>query len=128
MDTESKATKLHYIPGCIKWKKSINTPAKKDQCSLCINYHPGSEEVKRELQEKFDIHVGEKEKVRELKNESKKKAMEDASIHCATFDLQQVMYLPMSRESSIFYKRRLPNYNFTFYNISNKDCHCFLWD
>ena len=73
MDTESKATKLHYIPGCIKWKKPINTPTKKDQCSLCINYHPGSDEVKRELQGKFDIHVGEKEKVRELKNESKKK-------------------------------------------------------
>ena len=38
------------------------------------------------------------------------------------------MYLPMSRESSIFYKRRLSNYNLTFYNISNKDCYCFLWD
>ena len=83
--------------------------------------------MKRELQGKFDIHVGEKEKVRELKNESKKKNMEDASILCATFDLQQVMYLPMSRESSIFYKRRLSNYNLTFYNISNKDCHFFLW-
>ena len=54
--------------------------------------------------------------------------MEDASILCATFDIQQVMYLPMSRESSIFYKRRLSNYNLIFYNISNKDCHCYLWD
>ena len=76
-------------------KKSINTTSKKDQCSLCVNYQQGSEEVKRELQEKY-THVGEKEKVRERKNESKKKAMEDASILCATFDIQQVMYLPMS--------------------------------
>ena len=80
--------------------------------------------MKRESQKKFDTHVGEKEKVRELKNESKKKAMEYASILCATFDLQQVMYLPMSRESSICYKRRLSNYNLAFYNIS----HFFLWD
>ena len=35
--------------------------------------------------------------MRELKNESKKKAMEDASMLCAKFDTQQVMYLPMSR-------------------------------
>ena len=52
---------------------SIHRP-KIGQCSLCGNYHQGSEEVKRELQEKFDTHVGEKEKVRELKNESKKKS------------------------------------------------------
>ena len=59
-------------------KKPINTPTKKkEQCSLCVNYHQGSEQMKRELQEKFDIHVGEKEKMRELKNESKKKAVED---------------------------------------------------
>ena len=101
---------------------------KKDQCSLCVNYHQRSEEVKRKLQEKFDTHVGEKEKVRGLKNKSKKKATENASILCTTFDLQQVTYLPMSLESSIFYKRRLTNYNLTLYNISNKDCNCFLWD
>ena len=51
---------------------SIHRP-KKDQCSLCVNHHQGSEEVKGELQEKLDTHPGEKEKGRELKNKSRKK-------------------------------------------------------
>lgn len=100
---------------------------KKDQCSLCVTYHQGNEETKERLRETFKTHVGEKEKVRELKDQCKKEAMENETILCANFDLQQVIYLPMSNESALFYKRRLSNYNLTFYNIGNKDCHCFTW-
>ena len=72
--------------------------------------------------------MGEKEKVMVTKEQCKKAAQENESTLCANFDLQQVIYLPMSPESSIFYKRRLSNYKLTFYNISNKDCRCFIWE
>ena len=54
----SFTTYLDVLKG--KKKLSIHRPKKKDECSLCINYHQGGEEVKRDLQEKFDNHVGKK--------------------------------------------------------------------
>ena len=72
--------------------------------------------------------MGEKEKVREIKDLCKKEAWESENVLCASFDLQQVIYPPMSLESAMFNKRRLPSYNLTFYNIADRDCHCFTWD
>ena len=69
-----------------------------------------------------------KNKVRQLKEDCKNEAIRDQSILCATFDLQQVIYLPISKDSQIFYKRRLSNFNFTFYNIATKECDCFVWN
>lgn len=50
------------------------------------------------------------------------------SIVCGVFDLQQVISLPITKESEIFYKRRLSTYILTFYNIGNKECDCYTWD
>ena len=30
-------------------------------------------------------------------------------------------------ESALFYKRRLSNFNLTFYDVVSKHCHCFTW-
>lgn len=106
---------------------SIHRP-KKDQCSLCVSYHQSNDCEKVGLQDKYKKHVGEKERVREIKDQCKKEAQENPNILCASFDLQQVIYLPMSKESAIFYKRRLSIYNLTVYNIADRDCHCFTWD
>lgn len=106
---------------------SIHHP-KKDQCSLCINYLKGTEETKSTLKDRYEIHEREKIKVREIKDQCKNAAKEDKEILCGSFDLQQVIYLPMSMEGSLFYKRRLSMYNLTFYNIGDKACHCFAWD
>ena len=54
--------------------------------------------------------------------------MESESTVCASFDLEQVIYSPISNESKIFYKRRLSVYNLTVYDIGTKDCHCFTWN
>lgn len=101
---------------------------KKDQCSICSTYWKGDDEAKRKLKSKFEKHSAEKNKVREIKQKHKAKALEkDSKFVCASFDLQQVIYLPVSKESALFYKRRFANYNFTFYNIASKDCTCFMW-
>lgn len=106
---------------------SFHTP-KKDQCSLCVMYNSGNNaSVQLKLEEKYHKHTNEKNAARKLKEKSKKRADEDNTFLCASFDLQQVIYLPCSNESAVFYKRRLSVFNFTFYNISNKDCFCYTW-
>lgn len=47
---------------------------------------------------------------------------------CASFDLQQGIHLPITKESAVFYKRRLGVYNFTFYNIATREVFCYTWD
>lgn len=102
---------------------------KKDQCSICATYWKGDEETKVKLKLKFEKHIAEKNKVREIKQNHKFRALrKDNGFVCASFDLQQVIYLPASKESALFYKRRFANFNFTFYNIADRDCTCFMWN
>lgn len=101
---------------------------KKDQCSLCMSYKNGDEECKQKLKSEYESHITRKEKVRQMKEESKKKAQEtNSKVGCAVFDLQQVFSLPITKESAVFYKRRLSVYNFTVYDIASSDCDCYLW-
>lgn len=100
---------------------------KKDMCSLCITYREGNEETKAKLKLKYENHIEEKIKVREIKEDLKCKSIRDPSIAVLSFDLQQVIHLPISNENALFYKRRLANYNFTLYDIAKKGCHCFTW-
>ena len=116
-----------YLALCRQQNLSIHRP-KKDQCSLCSTFRKGDDATKDKLKEQFNKHIAEKKMVRQLKEECKNKAIEDPSILCANFDLQQVIYLPISQDSQIFYKRRLYNFNFTFYNTATKDCDCYLWN
>lgn len=109
---------------------SIHRP-KKDQCSLCatvLDSKNTGDQISEDIVAKYERHIAEKNKVRELKEQSKQKAKDHHKVvKCATFDLQQVIYLPKSNESALFYKRRLSNFNLTFYDVVSKDCHCFTW-
>ena len=51
----------------------------------------------------------------------------NTKLAVAVFDLQQVIQLPISKESALYYHRRLSVFNFTIYNIGNRECQCFLW-
>lgn len=66
--------------------------------------------------------------MREIKKAVKTKAEANKTHVAAVFDLQQVIYLPKSNEGATFYKRRLACFNFTIYNLGNKDCHCYYWN
>ncbi|GFO33484.1 DNA repair protein rhp54, partial [Plakobranchus ocellatus] len=75
----------------------------------------------------YQKHMDEKVKVRQVKEEAKKMASENPKICAAVFDLQQVIYTPKSHRSSIFYKRRPANYNFTIFDLQSQEGRCFLW-
>lgn len=108
-------------------KLSFFSP-KKDQCSLCVTYLGGDVNTKAELKERYNTHISEKISVREKKKICKEQAKQNSSILCGVFDMQQVIYVPISKESSIFYKSRLSNFNLTFYNLASKECYCFVWN
>lgn len=80
------------------------------------------------MKEKYEQHTAEKQKVRALKNESKEAAKVDKTKAVLIFDLQQVIYLPRTNESAVFYMRRLSIFNFTVYDITTKECFCYTWD
>lgn len=101
--------------------------AKKDQCSLCIVYRTGDSKKKEELEQRYKRHIAEKQAVREWKSLCKDLSLTDKATVCSCFDLQQVILLPISNESQLFYHRRLSNFNLTVYNTASKDCECYLW-
>lgn len=65
-----------------------------------MTFKQGSEIVKAELLEKYILHTQEKVKVRKIRNTMKNMAKEDPTVLCASFDLQQVMNLPITKEST----------------------------
>ena len=100
---------------------------KKDQCSLCLSYREGNAAKKLELHDEFTAHTTEKNAVRKKKEEAKEMSKTNTEIAAAVFDLQQVIQLPINKESALYYRRRLSVFNFTIYNVGNKECYCFLW-
>ncbi|CAH2014687.1 unnamed protein product [Acanthoscelides obtectus] len=112
--------------------KSLNLSfhhPKKGQCSLCSSYKEGSTETKAKLEDSFAAHIAEKDSVRKKKKDAKESSQENPeAIASAVFDLQQIISLPRSNESGIFYSRRLSVFNFTIYNLGNKNCLCYLWN
>ncbi|CAG9762540.1 unnamed protein product [Ceutorhynchus assimilis] len=76
---------------------SFHNP-KKDQCGLCFTYRQGDLDKKLELEETYQQHILEKEKVR-YKKQQKKSDPNPLEI-CTVFDLQQVIFLPITIENS----------------------------
>lgn len=106
---------------------SFHNP-KKDQCSLCLSYRNGDDEAKRNLEERYQRHLHEKKKIREIKEACKDLSVKSNNeIVSAVFDLQQVIYLPLLSDNKLFYKNRLSNFNFTIYDLATKNCWCYTW-
>ena len=100
---------------------------KKDLCDICDTYRNGSDETKETMQQTYEDHEREKELTRKIKQSEKERASNN-NTHCAaSFDLQQVLYLPQSNRCEIFYKRRLAVYNETIYEFATHDGYCFTW-
>ncbi|CAH1963598.1 unnamed protein product [Acanthoscelides obtectus] len=77
----------------------------------------------------FECSDSKTDSVRKKKKDAKESSQENPEvIASAEFDLQQVISLPRSNESGIFYSRRLSVLNLTIYNLVNKNCLCYLWN
>ena len=96
-------------------------------CGLCDSFYKGSKHEQEYLHDKFQPHVQEKDEVRKIKATLKVDAQQNKKLRVATLDLEQVIYLPRTNRSEVFYKRRLSCYNFTIYALDTKLCTCYLW-
>lgn len=100
---------------------------KKDQCEICSVYDIGNTEKKNEMQERYENHLKNKIKARELKDSDKDAARDDKSLCVACFDLQKVLATPQSNVSDFYYKSKYSTYNFTVYDIGNNEGYCYVW-
>ncbi|CAG9761288.1 unnamed protein product [Ceutorhynchus assimilis] len=102
---------------------------KKDYCTLCLSHRKADEKRKLEFEDAYNNHTAEKISVRRKKQEAKETSKLNPSVLAvAVFDLQQIIQLPKSKESALFFRRRISSINFTVYNIGNKECSYFFWD
>lgn len=109
---------------------------KKDLCDLCATANPAfREEENEEMQAirlaakgKWTDHIAQKDYVRKLKKQDKESAIHNKERATAVFDLMQVVYLPISDQSSVFYKRRLSCYCFTVFDLGTNQGYCFNWN
>jgi len=91
-----------------------------------INW-PASLEEKNKLQVSYDKHLSNKTIARLKKNVDKERAINNPKYCVAVFDLQKVLTSPQSEVSSFYYKRKYATYNFTIFDIANKQGYCYMW-
>lgn len=100
---------------------------KKDLCDECEAYKLASVEEKSKIQISYDKHLSNKTIARLNKNADKERALNDPKYFVAVFDLQKVLTSPQSEVSSFYYKRKYATYNFTIFDIGNKQGYCYMW-
>lgn len=100
---------------------------KKDLCDVCEQYKLASDEEKNNLQISYEDHILNKTLARNIKKVDKERAEIDPKFCVAVFDLQKVLTSPQSEVSSFYYKRKFASYNFTIYDIGQKQGYCFMW-
>lgn len=100
----------------------------KDQCLFCYKYNNSSNEEQETMNESRKIHLEEKELARaEKKSDKLLSRKEDSETLVAVYDLQAVLQLPRGRIAAYFYKRKLNVFNFTIYNTTLQQGHCYIW-
>ncbi|XP_039280312.1 uncharacterized protein LOC120350546 [Nilaparvata lugens] len=114
-----------YLYGNLSFHKP-----KKDQCVTCNRYKTSSEVEKTEEKEKQDLHVFNKNRAREIKQEEVKKCTDNVQNErtVLNMDLQAVLECPNGEVPPIFYKRKLAVYNFTIFDLISKEGTCCMWD
>ena len=111
----------------LQYNYSFHKPVK-DQCDLCMSYLNGKDDQQLKMKTQYEEHLNNKSLVRKIKQTDKIKAKTDPSLVSACFDLQEVLLTPKSFENSMYYKRRLNTFNFSIYNMANKDGFCYIWN
>ena len=100
---------------------------KKDLCDFCEKYKNSSPSEQGILNDQYDLHMLNKGLSREQKEHDKKKSQDDPTLSVFIFDLQKVLPVPCGDVSLFYYKRKLATYNFTVYDMANKNGVCYMW-
>uniref|UniRef100_A0A6P7G4W5 Uncharacterized protein LOC114337687 n=1 Tax=Diabrotica virgifera virgifera TaxID=50390 RepID=A0A6P7G4W5_DIAVI len=103
---------------------------KNDQCDLCTSYNNSTADQKKDLEEKYQTHIKEKNCIEKFNDRSKI----NKNIKVVVFDLEAVLQCPRGNSSSFYYKSKLNCYNLTLtelasqeFNVAYKNVHCYFW-
>ncbi|KAH9636251.1 hypothetical protein HF086_009447 [Spodoptera exigua] len=108
------------------FKLSFHVP-KKDQCDKCHIYKNKFTPTLVETQ-LHESHLRNKNLARTRKLLDKEAAKSsNGKILTATFDFQKVLNAPHGNLSILYYKRKLSVFNFTIFNLVDKEGTCFMW-
>lgn len=99
---------------------------RKDKCDKCYKFEIMTEEEKATNSDMYELHLSNKEAVKKFKEGIKERSLKN-EINYSQFDFEAVRYCPKINAKAIFYKRRYSVYNFTVYDVPQKDGTCFMW-
>ena len=60
--------------------------------------------------------------------DDKQRALNDASVCCANYDMQKILTTPRSDVSTMYYKSKLSVWNFTIFQLGINIGLCDLWN
>lgn len=86
-----------------------------------------TEVQKKILQEELNNHHASADLAYESKRIDKIMAINDPTVKCYTFDLQQCLPTPDLHTSVAFYKRLYWTFNLTITDLGSKTTSCYLW-
>lgn len=105
---------------------------KKDTCNKCDIFAAkiagvSSETDKQPLKEDHKRHIDMAEEAQHLMKNDMKRAKDDDSIECLSFDMEKTLPLPRIPTNIMFYKRQLWLYNCGIHGGKNNKGYCYVW-
>lgn len=94
----------------------------KMKIQVCVD-----ENEKDNLVKERELHHTAADLAYESKRVDKEEAINDASVKCFTFDLQQCLPTPDIQTSVAFYKRLYWTFNLTIHDCTTGEASCYLW-
>ncbi|CAH0545868.1 unnamed protein product, partial [Brassicogethes aeneus] len=101
---------------------------KTDRCDVCEDYNLAKKEKRVDDKKESDYksHIDKKNWMRQKReNDKTKNKNPNRAVIC--FDLENVINLPKSEVSVLFYKQKLTVYNLTAHCSLGKDVFCAMW-
>lgn len=86
----------------------------------------GNKDDQEAVKGRFEKNVLKNVTVRKIGYKMKGRSKMGEKFLAATFDLQQVLYLPVTKRCELFYRRKLSCYYFIVHNLGNGEGVCLL--
>ena len=81
-----------------------------------------------EVEEAYSNHQKNKNMAREEKIKDKLRAEKDNTFCAIIGDLEAVTSCPKSESADFYYASKISCYNYSIYNLGNKDGYCYRWN
>lgn len=99
--------------------------SRRDRCELCDAYENATGKAKEKLENRYLLHLEEKDLLKKEKEQEKKRANSDYIV--SIYDLQAVIPTPRGTVSVFYYKSKLNCYNFTVSELKTGLTECYFW-